>query len=752
MAIVLSALAIVFFAGLQYYDRQGDGLLAEAENQLLDLRHRLYAQPEKARDDIVIVTITERSLNLFRDSIGRWPWPRTVFGRMNKHLRFARSRVYDIGFFEPSDIAVTPRQFDAIQRLVRRLYRAGKRDRGLQEQFKHTKRQLKKLDRPPDRVLARRSKQHGPTMHSMTFTKSGRTNPRAYLQFFTRHGYQIERSPFPRRPSATLPIEALQDDGGYVGHINHVSDLDGVTRRFFPFIRLKHDRGRITIRRNHIPVLGMTPFLHRYKLKPKAGLQADNERMVIGGALLPLKRDGSALIHYAGGPGTFERVPAECIVARLYGRNFCEQGYTPEWFRDKHVLVGATAAGLFDLRTTPFSAQQAGVTIHANILDMMLRDQTLHPVDPVAVVAAIVIGVLAIGAVTAFLSPLPAFIITLLLLGLYALTGGALFQRGIVLNMATPLIAGLTNYVLVALAGFVRERRRRQQLRSTFSSYLPESVLQEVLQHPDALNLGGERQRITVLFADISGFTSFSEDRSSTDVAEALSHIMTEMTECIFDHDGVLDKYVGDEIVAEFGMVKGEPPDHEQRAARAASDMLVRLKRMRAEWERQNRTPFDLRIGLHTGEATTGNMGSAMLFDYTAIGDTVNTGSRLEGTNKIYGTRCLVSAETENSLSDITTREVDRVLLKGKGDPITIHELIGRSEYITDEKQSLVTEFESALSLYRQRDWEAALDAFDRLYETHNDPVSSVFAERTRQYQLNPPGSDWDGVYELKTK
>lgn len=767
--VAITCLVLTIVLPITYYEHhyRHSGWLVNIENNLIDVRHRLLSDPKQARDDVVILDITERALNLFRDSLGRWPWPRTIYSKIFEHLKGADSVTVDIGFWEPSETEVSQENLETIDAYFKKMYRFSQKpdkQAEIKQLYRFASRQLSKLSTSPDESLADGTRRFGPVIHATQFAGSGgRTesgSSEVYKRFFDQFGYRIrgsENVDFPSNPTLSMPIEELFETTRIVGHINHVPDDDGITRRFQPFVGLPDNRQkRLDIEKPYIPVLGLGPYLTLINQYPdKTDLQLTENSLSIGDRVeIPIKSDGTVLINYAGGIGTFERVPIECVITRLYDQNFCEEGFSPEWFKGKKVLIGASAGGLFDLRATPFSATQAGTSIHANILDMFLRGNFLEPIKFRDTAAASVLLALTVGCIAGFLNPVVGFVLTFLLLVLYFVTGLGLYNQNYLINLSTPLIAASSNYVLITLSKLIAEQQRRRQVRNAFESYLASSVMEEVLENPDSLELGGERQEITVMFADVSGFTSFSEGRTATEVASVIGEVMTALTDCVFGYEGVLDKYIGDELVAEFGMVPGEPPEHPRRAVNAACDMLDRLKELQEEWREQGDEVLDLRIGLHTGHAATGNMGSEMLFDYTAIGDNVNLGSRLEGANKQYNTRCMMSESTYEETRDIIeARELDKIVVKGKEEPVSVYQLLGREGEVDDEQRKLRDDFEEGLRLYRNKNWKEAIKQFEGILdEFPDDGPSEVFLERSKEYRDNPPQEDWNGVYRLKTK
>lgn len=292
-------------------------------------------------------------------------------------------------------------------------------------------------------------------------------------------------------------------------------------------------------------------------------------------------------------------------------------------------------------------------------------------------------------------------------------------------------------------------KQAQEQIKQAFGQYLSKSVMNKVLNQPEELQLGGKRREITVLYADIQKFTNFSENRSATEVAEAINSILTEATQSVFDQNGILDKYMGDALMAEFGMFPDIEPDQpELRACKSALEMSRSVQ----DLDLTDRSDYglDVRIGIHTGYAAVGNMGSEMLFDYTIIGDTPNLGSRLESINKIYGTKIIISNETYRKVQDhIVAREIDRVIVRGRSKPLEIYEIQGLTGEVQPEVLDLKEAYEKALEYYRNQEWQEALDQLDAIRSNHpdDDPTKRLI-QQTKKLRSNPPESfNWNGVF-----
>jgi len=297
------------------------------------------------------------------------------------------------------------------------------------------------------------------------------------------------------------------------------------------------------------------------------------------------------------------------------------------------------------------------------------------------------------------------------------------------------------------------EEKQRKQIRSAFQYYLSPQVVEEILKDPSKLKLGGEKKVLTVLFSDVRGFTSISEKLDPEILVSFLNEYLTPMTDLIFQHGGTLDKYMGDAIMAIFGAPLPQE-DHPYKACSTAVKMLEELENLKRKWREQNLPEIDIGIGINTGPMSVGNMGSAQRFDYTVMGDAVNLASRLEGLNKLYGTRIIISEytlrEVQNLKKALFVRELDFVAVKGKKEPVKIYELLSLTEVL--EWKDLVEGFSTALQEYRLGNFERALALFQSLREIYpDDKPTQCFISRCETLLLSPPSS-WDGVYVAETK
>jgi adenylate cyclase len=299
---------------------------------------------------------------------------------------------------------------------------------------------------------------------------------------------------------------------------------------------------------------------------------------------------------------------------------------------------------------------------------------------------------------------------------------------------------------------YFTEERKKRALRSTFAKYVSPAIVDEIMKDPENVELGGQKRVLTVFFSDLRNFTSISEKLEPQTLTNFLNRYLTPMTEVIFANKGTLDKYIGDAVMAFFGAPISYP-DHAACACRAALQSLVKLKEIQTEFAKENLPFVDIGIGINSREMSVGNMGSDIVRNYTVIGDAVNLGSRLEGLNKEYGTKIIISEFTLAEIGDrFVTRELDRVQVKGKQQPIAIHELIAEGEVPTETVHFLTT-FKSAYSAYRGRDFVTAMNLF---LEAKNlrpeDGPAQLYIERCEQFIATPPPADWNGVYIFTKK
>ncbi|MDD5207152.1 MAG: CHASE2 domain-containing protein, partial [Desulfobacterales bacterium] len=533
-------------------------------------------------------------------------------------------------------------------------------------------------------------------------------------------------------------LEILSDAAPASGYFNMLPDPDGIVRWMPLIIRCGEEIFA------PLSVQTLWNFLERPQLMVRvAAYGVEGIRM--GNLFLPTDENGQMLINYLGPGKSFPHYSITDILARKT---------PPGSFKDKIVLVGATAVGIYDLRNTPFSPVFPGVEIHATVIDNILNKQFIHKPKWTRIYDCLTILILGffIGAVVPRVDAVKGLLFALILFTAHVLVSQWVFSHyRIWVSMVYPLVAGVLVYTCLTIYRYITEERERKKIRGAFSFYVSSSVVSEMLKNPDKLKLGGDKKDLSVLFSDIRGFTTISEGLTPEELVHLLNEYLTAMTNVVFKYDGTLDKYMGDAVMAFYGAPLDQA-DHPFRACRSALDMMEELKKLNEKWIREGKPPLDIGIGINTGMMMVGNMGSDQRFDYTVMGDAVNLGSRLEGANKNYQTNILISESTyERVKNSFVCMELDSVRVKGKLKPVKIFQLMG--EDVPRSRREAIDRFNNGLSLYLQQRWDEALEAFHAAAEIDRDlSASNIYMERCARLKANPPGSDWDGVFVMKTK
>jgi len=427
-----------------------------------------------------------------------------------------------------------------------------------------------------------------------------------------------------------------------------------------------------------------------------------------------------------------------------------------EFIKNKIFIVGATAVGIYDLRVTPFEENFPGAETHLNALDNMLSKKFFksNPEE----IAQMPVFLAAIGALLsialAYLGALPGLLLTAsAMIGTYLFDKYYLFNNGTILAIVWPVFLIAILYVALTFYRYLTEERGKKELRQTFQKYVSPAIVEEILAHPKNIELGGRKTHLTVFFSDVRGFTTISEKLDPRALSDLLNSYLTPMTDIVFKNRGTLDKYMGDAIMAFFG-APITYNDHAKYACRCSLQSLKKLFELQKQIEAKGLPTIDIGIGLNTGDVSVGNMGSETVRSYTVMGDAVNLASRLEGINKQYGTRIILSEMTYAEVKDnFVCREVDLVRVKGKAQPVKIYELVAEEKAPNADVADLLKFSQDGFGLYQQRLWQKSIDSWNRVLEkTPTDELSKLYIQRCQDYLAEPPDDFWDGVFVMKTK
>lgn len=675
----------------------GFGVLDDLEGVAVD-RMMQWRGTAPGDPRVVVVEIDAESL----DRYGRWPWRRDRTAELIEGLAEAGARTIalDIVFSEPSrkdDVVDLSSEDEALAEAIQQ---AGNVVLGY---FFRRQKEGESGGEPPD------------------------------LPLLTAGG-DFDRSLVPLRPDVepNLPLFARaaasqgfydqRPEAGVHRHYGLVAEYQGF----------------------HRPSLALAAVAHFVDVSPQIRFEGSIPSIRLGDHRTLTDERGRLWINYRGPEEVFERLSAVDVL---------EGSPATDRVSDRLVFVGFTEPGLGEIFTSPWGTEMAGVVVHAHVADNLLNDRYLRDTGVESfwsLLAALLLGPLVSLLVVLTPGRPGGAVAAVVLVALWPVLAYLSFSYGARhLHVVTPMLAGT-----LALVGQVALEGRSRFVRSTFEQFVSRDVVEEMIQHPEQVRLGGESRELTVLFCDIRGFTSLSEGREPREVVEILNRFFTPMTAVVIDHGGTLDKYMGDALMAFFGAL-GRPSGHAPRACRAALAMREELERLREEAARgDDPLPegFGVGIGLNTGVMTVGNMGSEQIFDYTVIGDPVNLGSRVEGLTRVYGVEIVVTEFTREAAtedSEFVFRELDLVRVKGRQEPVKVHELMERRP----EHVSLVKRFEAGLALYRQRRFGEASTVFAEILEDRpDDGPAREFLKRSRGFEQEPPPKDWKGVLERTTK
>ena len=705
--------------------------LEELRLRTFDLFQVLRPREQTTRP-VVIVDIDEASLK----EIGQWPWPRTIVADLVTKLRQlgAVAVGFDIVFAEPDRMspAVAAESF-----------------RGLDQET------LDKLAGLPsnDIVLADAIKRAGGVVVGQAGAATAA--PRSEDDASPHTGFAV-RGPDPRPYLVTFPgllrnIPAIEDAAAGRGLFSINPERDGIVRRV-PVVMEAQD--------TLVPALTMEML--RIVTRASAILvrtdQAGIRAVAVPGLEVPTDSNGQFWVHFN------KHDPARYVSAAavLKGRT------PPDRIRGRLVLIGTSAVGLLDIKTTPVDPAMPGVEVHAQILENVLTKSLLtHP--SYALGAEIIVAVVFGLAIIIAAPMLPAAIVIALgAILIAALIGMSLYffvANRLLIDFTYPLISCWLIYLVLTFVNYFREQQQRQQIRSAFGFYLSPPLVEQLAKSPEKLVLGGEERRMTILFSDVRGFTTISEHYKDDPqgLTRLMNRFLTPLTNAIIERKGTIDKYIGDAIMA-FWNAPLDDDEHEANACEAALEMLARAEALNVDLKREAESnggvymPLRIGIGLNSGPCVVGNMGSDFRFNYSVLGDTVNLASRLESRTKDYRLSMVIGARTaERAKAKFATMEIDLIQVKGKKVPETVYTVLGGNEVEQDPRcRELCDLNTSMLAVYRKQQWDEALRLIERCHKLGGgfgvDGLYDMYVERIEVYRAEPPPPDWSGVYEAESK
>ena len=717
---------LIALAGLRVADPPP---LEELRVRVFDLFQVLHPRVAVQRP-VVIVDIDEKSLK----TIGQWPWPRTRIADLVTRLTQMGALViaFDIVFAEPDRMSpsIAADAFRNLDDATREKLRSlPSNDSVLADALRHSRVVLGESGLP---FASAQAEIKLPPMGIATLGN----DPRPYLLNY---------------PGLLHNVPVLEQAATGRGLFTIRVERDGIVRRV-PMVMLAQGTIMPSLTLEMLRVVsGANTLLIK---TDDAGIKS----VAVPGFEIPTNRNGQLWIHFS--PHDAARyVSAADVLAGTAA---------PDAVSRKLVLIGTSAVGLLDSKTTPIDPVMPGVEVHAQVLESALTRSLLS--TPNYAIGAELCAAILLGIAIIWLAPiLNAAILLSFGAVIIALTVGASWylyvQDQLLIDFTYPLLSSLLVYLTLMFSNYFSEQAQRRQIRSAFGQYLSPTLVEQLAQSPEKLVLGGEQREMTIMFSDVRGFTTISElfKNDPQGLTSLMNRFLTPLTNAIIDRKGTIDKYMGDAIMA-FWNAPLTDELHEINACNAAIDMQDRiadLNRVREQEAQSDGKPFislQVGVGLNTGRCVVGNMGSDLRFDYSVLGDSVNLASRLEGQSKTYGMPIIAGSKTALAAKDkFAILEIDFITVKGKTEPEVVYAIMGRDDVANSGHFQKLRDLNSKmLSCYRSRDWLTALAAIEEARIVDDDhrlnTLFNLYLERIQEFRESPPPDDWDGVYALKTK
>jgi adenylate cyclase len=723
--------AFVILAALYHVWSLGAPLpvLERVEALLYDVRFRVTLDPPPPTHKIVIIDIDERSLA----AEGRWPWSREHIGTMLSGAFDAGAEIvgFDVTFAEPERNPV-----DALLADPDVVARAGNILTAERAKFDADARFAEHVAR-------------GKTVLGMFLHNDGEggigvlPEPLAELQ-----PDMAEQLSLPRTVAHTGNRQVIQDKALDAGSLTTQPDGDGVVRRS-PLIYLHNGNlyGSLSLvmAANYLeePIIIEAPV--------DIGGELVIPSISIGDRRIPIDKNGRAVVPYRGGAFSFTYVSATDVI---------HNKLPPDALKGALAMVGTSALGLKDMRSTPLETNYPGVEVHANLLDGILG--SVEPESrfwhrPEYEVAVTFVLILLFGIAIVIVQPRLAaggqIVFSVVTIGgVIGLNYWLWMSAQMDFPLSPPLVVVVFLNAFYMMLGFLEETQRRAQIHNMFGQYVAPAHIDRLLDNPAQASFDGESKEMTVLFSDVRSFTTISEKLTAQGLKQLLNRYFTPITKIIFDNHGTIDKYVGDMVMAFWGAPLDDPK-HALHAVDSALEMLKKVDDLKEEFGAEGLPRIDVGIGINTGPMNVGDMGSSYRRAYTVLGDAVNLGSRLESATKMYGLRLLIGETTAAIVPEYLLRHIDRLQVKGKTEPVKVYEPLCRKEQATPEIQANLDIWHKALDGYFTQQWDAAEQGLKELIRREPDcKLYKIYLERVQHMREEPPGESWDGAYIAKEK
>ncbi len=699
-------------------------------NKVFDMYQRAEPREVKSRP-VTIVDLDEESLA----TVGQWPWPRSIIGDMVANLfRMGAGVVaFDMAFPEPDRLS--PNMIaDNVAGLDPALEEQLRSLPSNDEYFANIIRQTRVIlgqagfDREIEDQVHR-----PPVKKSIGFRGE---KPNAFV---------------PSLPSLVRNVPVLEEAAAGHGFFSLFPENDGIVRRVPTLFQFDGDIY------TGLSIEMLRVATGRQTILATANSNGVESVAIAKGLILPTDQKGRVWPHFS------KHDKAKYVSAR----DVLSGVVDPAMIKGKLILVGTSAVGLLDIRSTPVEGTLPGVEVHANVIESVFDQAFLE--RPNNMNGAEFLLTLAVGLILIILVPMIGAKWTLILFALIAGGSGAtswyLFsEKKMLFDAGFAMFATLGIYVQLTYMGYAAEEAQKKQVRSAFSHYMSPALVERLAEDPSGLKLGGENRPMTLLFCDVRGFTSISELFDAEGLTKLINKFLTPLTNVILNRQGTIDKYMGDCIMA-FWNAPLDVENHEREgclSALAMIDSLVEVnERLEKEAEEEGRPhiPLKIGIGLNTGVCCVGNMGSDQRFDYSVLGDPVNLASRLEGQSKAYGVTIVIGESTYKNVLDLACIELDLIQVKGKTEAVRIYSVLG-DDTVAQKPEFIAYADHHAklLQAYRNQEWAKVRDmivsANQMIHELamEHHGLYALYEERMKEYEINPPAADWDGVFIATSK
>ena len=684
------------------------GALESIEYRTWDWRVRLFARPGPATDDIVLILLDQQSLDWGKkENALSWPWPREMYAIVSEFCRKAgaKSLAFDVLYTEPSFYGVED-----------------------------------------DAALGQAMTEYGRVVGAMFLTDEGGSLPQWPAEFpepdISVEGLDewktAEAPNLVEFRTADFPIGEVHRGARVLANTNFTQDRDGVYRRGSLFSVFD---GRI------VPSMGLAAWL--------AGNPGSHVLSIVPGRVradsfvVPIDRNGRAILRYRGTAAVYRPFSAAAIIqSELRMRDGEAPTVDPGLLKDKYVFFGFSAPGLLDLRHSPVDGAHPGVAINATVLDNLLSQDFMRSAPLVPAIALLVLMCIGAGiAVSSAATAGRSMISYALLLPLAPVLAAGAYVLGWWLHLMSLELGVVLALVGSSLVSYATEGKQKRFLKGAFRQYLSPTVIEQIIAHPERLKLGGELRELSIFFSDLQGFTTISEKLKPEDLTSLLNEYLSAMTDIIQEEGGTIDKFEGDAIIA-FWNAPLEVPDHAVRTVRAALRCQEKLAEMRSSLKERYGGDLMMRIGMNSGRAVVGNMGSRTRFDYTMLGDAVNLAARLEGTNKQFRNYTMISGTTRTLMGDaFPVRELSRIAVVGRKEPVVVFEPMTSAAF--EARRRVLEVFDRGLRSYYEGRFPEAIRAFEGI--AADDPPAAAYIEQCRRLEKEHAGP-WTGVWVMKEK